>query len=93
MMRDMTIVIDKMLEVIPDHERDLIQSLKEKRMSFLYCAPEDVGLHAAYTAEILQDIFPSPDALSEWQQKALGIWMGLIDVGAEIKFDAGEEMK
>ena len=74
-MRCLSNVIDAMLSVIPNEEKDLIADLKDCQDSYHYSAPEVVGLRWNQAASILHDEFGNPPFDQEWKQTVYNIWM------------------
>ena len=74
-MRDLAVVLDNMINEIPSSEGDLIDSLMNVRENILYTAPEALWFRFCDVAVELDRFFPNPNALNEWQQKVVKIWM------------------
>ena len=76
-MRDLSVVIAKMLTCIPHSEVSLRSELESNDESYQYSAPELCGLRWQNTAGTLEDHLDPEDCLREgWQKKVLDIWMG-----------------
>lgn len=75
-MRDITEVIDKMLEKIPSEEAELRASLESVKYKAAYTAPEMARRHWADGAEILMRRFGEVLDLP-WQEEVCDIWQGV----------------
>lgn len=76
-MRRLPDVIGKIMEVIPESERELLLTLKSRRESASYAAPEmmsvwwnrtyNVLVHYVFREEVWQDL--------SWQEEVRKIWI------------------
>ena len=73
-MRDLDEIIDKMLNVIPSAEKDLIASLKSTQDSFRYSAPEIARIWWMQTLKILENDVGEPT--EDWQKEVQRIFSG-----------------
>ena len=75
-MRDLGKVIDEMIAVIPPIEGEiLIARLKAQKESFLFSAPELVGIRWQVTSECLADELGNKRQTEGWQKTIQDIWM------------------
>ncbi|TXH17911.1 MAG: hypothetical protein E6R03_03130 [Hyphomicrobiaceae bacterium] len=75
-MRDLGKVIDEMIAVIPPTEGEvLISRLKAQKESFLFSAPELVGMRWGVTAECLAEELGNVRQTEGWKKTVQDIWM------------------
>lgn len=74
MQRNLSDVIDKMIEYIP--KKHIIARLKAPQTSSKYAAPESQYLFWKETQDILIEELSNPDNLNGWQQKIVNIFTG-----------------
>lgn len=74
-MRSLTIVIDRMLEVIPNDEIDLARGLLDLKSSAEYAAPEIMSFWWNETAEYLN--YTVGNSTAEWAGKVHSIFCGV----------------
>jgi len=67
-------VIDEMLEVIPESERELRQNLIAERETAHYAAPEMIGHRFQSVALLLSIATRGREPRPDWVQRTLLIW-------------------
>lgn len=72
-MRDLVYVIDEMLNVIPEKEKDFIRQLKRIQRDTYITAPENM-VRWEEVSYALQDYLYNPVPTKEWQYEILSIW-------------------
>lgn len=77
-MRDLCEVIERIIDVIPDSERYVIQRLKRIQYDCRYTAPELIPLKWQSVYGILCDYVFDPHTLGKdtWQEKVRKIFVG-----------------
>ena len=74
-MRDITSVINKMLNEIPAEEVGLIASLQSIISSVSFCAPENIGMWWSELHHVVNSHLPTPAECSPWQMQVGLIYM------------------
>lgn len=77
-MRDLTLLINSMLEHIPQTEEYLRACLESVNDSLIYTPPEPLAQMTWFVrvAEIFEEVFPDPNKITEeWQKIILRTWM------------------
>lgn len=74
-MRDLTVIIEQMLSVIPEDEDDFRGSLEAVKTSALYTAPEAVTFRWVEAADIVNEYLPYPPD-KEWERACVQIFTG-----------------
>lgn len=72
--RDLTVVLDSIIAIVPESETALLAELKSLKSSAAYAAPEMMGRHWNEGGRILRDHIPNTGDLAEWQGQIVNIW-------------------
>lgn len=81
MSRDLIDVVKAMIEVVPQIEKSVLSSLDDFRSTVEYAAPEKMPSLWDRIARFLQEVFPDPTNLEDWQQAVIDIW---TDMDSEV---------
>lgn len=68
-------VLNQIIAIIPDSETQLHTELSRLRKRAEFKAPEAAGDIWYSGSRILNETFPGPSALSDWQRRVVNIWM------------------
>lgn len=75
--RNLGEVLGRLLDVIPERERDFRAGLDSVVESMRYCPPEAmVTMWRKANVVFNYHVPPQPAKLSDWQRRAVSVWMG-----------------
>lgn len=77
-MRDLSIVIDRIIAEVPEIEQDLVIELKSKKSSVRCAAPELMSMWWNEVHSTLCEYIFCNMTLNEWQEKVRKIFVGEI---------------
>ncbi|MBU5333578.1 hypothetical protein KQI61_15370 [Anaerocolumna aminovalerica] len=77
-MRDLTVIIDKILNVIPETEDELIAELKDNQSSVSFAAPELMSMWWNEVHTTLCEYIFNENELDSWKETVRQIFVGEI---------------